>query len=246
MSKVKKYYAVKIGKTPGVYKSWNECQEQIKGFSGAEFKGFKDEESAKRYVSGEIESNKTVKEYKTMDKKACELSMKKNSVSIYTDGSWGNVDDNKKMYAGGIVVIENGKIVDRICVSGDIKEFSELRNVAGELLATVRAIDYIDRNRKDIENVFIFVDYIGLKHWSVPKAAGGWKRKNQFTKSYGEYVEKMKKKYNMEFFHVKGHNNDQYNEEADTLASYSKALYLEDREFNLNEFLNDYSYINNL
>ncbi len=30
-----KYYAVRAGKTPGVYMSWAECQENITGFKGA-------------------------------------------------------------------------------------------------------------------------------------------------------------------------------------------------------------------
>ena len=32
---VQKYYAVRFGKTPGVYRSWSDCQEQITGFRGA-------------------------------------------------------------------------------------------------------------------------------------------------------------------------------------------------------------------
>ena len=34
------FYAVHIGKTPGIYKTWGECQEQVKGFSGAKYKKF--------------------------------------------------------------------------------------------------------------------------------------------------------------------------------------------------------------
>lgn len=33
-----KYYAVKKGKMPGIYYSWNECKTQVDGFSGAEYK----------------------------------------------------------------------------------------------------------------------------------------------------------------------------------------------------------------
>ena len=28
----KKFYAVKIGKNPGIYETWEECQNQISGF----------------------------------------------------------------------------------------------------------------------------------------------------------------------------------------------------------------------
>ena len=30
-----KYYGVRAGKVPGVYKLWSECQEMITGFKGA-------------------------------------------------------------------------------------------------------------------------------------------------------------------------------------------------------------------
>ena len=39
-----KYYAVKKGKTLGIYKSWDECKAQVDGFSGAEYKSFKSEQ----------------------------------------------------------------------------------------------------------------------------------------------------------------------------------------------------------
>ncbi|QST02783.1 ribonuclease H family protein (plasmid) [Pontibacillus sp. ALD_SL1] len=35
-----KFYVVWKGKTPGIYFTWNECQEQTKGYKGAEFKSF--------------------------------------------------------------------------------------------------------------------------------------------------------------------------------------------------------------
>ena len=35
------FYAVAKGKNPGIYKSWNECQNQVKGFKGAKFQKFK-------------------------------------------------------------------------------------------------------------------------------------------------------------------------------------------------------------
>ena len=40
MAKKQKYYVVWKGKSPGVYTSWEACQEQIKGVKGALFKAF--------------------------------------------------------------------------------------------------------------------------------------------------------------------------------------------------------------
>lgn len=35
-----KVYAVRKGRAPGIYETWPECEAQIKGFSGAQFKSF--------------------------------------------------------------------------------------------------------------------------------------------------------------------------------------------------------------
>ncbi|PIG92945.1 viroplasmin family protein [Gloeocapsopsis sp. IPPAS B-1203] len=42
----KKYYAVFKGRETGIFTSWAECEEQIKGFSGALYKSFKTREEA--------------------------------------------------------------------------------------------------------------------------------------------------------------------------------------------------------
>lgn len=51
-----KYYVVWKGRTPGIYGSWEECSEQIKGFQGAEYKSFDSLEKAKKaFESGSDE-----------------------------------------------------------------------------------------------------------------------------------------------------------------------------------------------
>lgn len=39
-----KYYAVKSGRIPGIYKSWDDCKKQTDGFSSAIYKSFKTKE----------------------------------------------------------------------------------------------------------------------------------------------------------------------------------------------------------
>lgn len=41
-----KYYVVWVGKKPGVYSTWGECQKQIMGFEGAKYMSFPNEEQA--------------------------------------------------------------------------------------------------------------------------------------------------------------------------------------------------------
>lgn len=41
-----KFYVVWKGRKPGIYTSWEACQEQIKGFHDAQFKSFKNKQAA--------------------------------------------------------------------------------------------------------------------------------------------------------------------------------------------------------
>jgi viroplasmin and RNaseH domain-containing protein len=48
---MKKWYAVRVGKIPGIYRSWSECREQVHKYSGAVFKSFHTEDQAKTYMN---------------------------------------------------------------------------------------------------------------------------------------------------------------------------------------------------
>lgn len=47
----KKYYAVCMGRIPGVYDNWEETKKQVDGFKNAKFKGFKTKEEAIAYMA---------------------------------------------------------------------------------------------------------------------------------------------------------------------------------------------------
>lgn len=46
----KSVYAVVRGRQPGLYRSWEECSAQVKGFKGNIYKGFGSEGDARRYL----------------------------------------------------------------------------------------------------------------------------------------------------------------------------------------------------
>lgn len=52
MSKKKKYYAVKIGRKPGIYLTWRACKAEVDGFSGARYKSFLRIQDADDYMNG--------------------------------------------------------------------------------------------------------------------------------------------------------------------------------------------------
>ena len=40
----KKYYAVRTGRNPGIYRTWDQCKKQVMGYPAAQYKGFATEE----------------------------------------------------------------------------------------------------------------------------------------------------------------------------------------------------------
>ena len=50
-----KIYAIKKGKKTGIFYSWPECQANILGYSGAEYKSFTNEKDAIAYLGGFVE-----------------------------------------------------------------------------------------------------------------------------------------------------------------------------------------------
>jgi hypothetical protein len=46
-----KYYAVRRGRSTGIFRSWGECQNQVDGYPNCEFKSFQSEKEAYEYLS---------------------------------------------------------------------------------------------------------------------------------------------------------------------------------------------------
>ena len=85
----KKYYAVKIGKVPGIYDSWEECQANVSGISGAIFKSFRSLEEAETFIN-------------ESDKKS-DLDNQNNENYAFVDGSF---NENTNTYGdGGFIFI---------------------------------------------------------------------------------------------------------------------------------------------
>ena len=51
-----KFYAVKKGRKPGVYRTWDEARKQVDGYSGAEFKSFSKITDATEYLDWDHET----------------------------------------------------------------------------------------------------------------------------------------------------------------------------------------------
>ena len=53
------YYAVRIGKTPGIYKTWEDCKAQVIGYKGAIYKGFAEKQDAEDFLREGLSASST-------------------------------------------------------------------------------------------------------------------------------------------------------------------------------------------
>lgn len=63
------FYAVKKGKQPGIFKTWSECEQQVRGFSGAVFKKFKTLVEAENFVKQKQPQSAIKADYGTSSKR---------------------------------------------------------------------------------------------------------------------------------------------------------------------------------
>lgn len=192
----KKYYAVRNGKKPGIYETWDEAKSQVIGYKNAIYKSFKTLDEAKSFMDKKEKDKVSSKE------------IKEDECVVYVDGSF-NIKEKTVGY--GIVYIDSKEILK---LNGSLQNdlYTSQRNVAGEVYGSMEAIKYaIDRNMKKI---YIHFDYMGIKAW----AEGEWKTNIELTRNYKNFIYEMKNKIEIHFIKVKAHSNDKYNDLADRLA----------------------------
>lgn len=222
----KKYYAVKVGMTTGVFETWEECKASVDGYPGALYKSFKSLSDAYAYMgwSGkqlslfDLTSTDEPSDSVDLESSAPILNEEfpdtdmpfSNSVKAvaYVDGSY-NVAT--KEFGYGVVMFHNGEQIHLSDAFQD-EEMSAMRNVAGEIYGSMAAMEYAVKN--NISTLTIYYDYMGISKWCT----GEWKTNKKGTILYKRYYDQVRKKVNISFEKVKGHSGNKYNDLADSLA----------------------------
>ena len=206
-----KFYAVKKGKTPGIYRTWSDCQKQVKGFSGAVYKSFTTLKEAEAFMENgdqPVTKNSQGEEIRWLTKDGKNGMVNADTMSVYVDGSF----DKKSGYFGygGVVIYQD--TVKTYKGGRNTEGLAKMRNVAGEIIATMHAVKIAQKS--GAKNVVIYHDYRGIAEWAL----GSWQAKNDYTKEYQSYMQDKAKELAIGFVKVAAHTGNKYNEEADQLA----------------------------
>ena len=154
-----KYYAVRTGKKPGIYNTWEECKAVVDGYPGAQYKSFKTREEAEAFagVSGAAGIEKK-------EKAATDIDGTK--AYAFVDGSY---HAKTGVYGYGGFLVHDGKR-EILQGNGNDAEMASMRNVAGEICGSMAAM------KKAVElglkELVIYYDYMGIEMW----AKGLWIR----------------------------------------------------------------------
>lgn len=179
MAKKRKYYVVWEGHKPGIYKSWADCQKQIKGYPNAKFKSFPSKETAEHaFNNSTYEENITPKGKKAkvnIEAFRHEIIQDSISVDAACSGNPGIME-----YRG--VWTNNAKEIFRIGT------FQNSTNNIGEFLALIHGLAYLQKEGR--YNLPIYSDSRTAMSWVRNRKVKTILKKTESNKDSFELIDR--------------------------------------------------------
>ena len=146
------------------------------------------------------------------------------NITIYTDGG---CTGNPGPGGWGAVLIVNGKEIE---ISGGAPQTT---NNQMELTAVIRALEYVGKMfslKDDLLSIYTDSQYVknGITSWIINWERNGWKtasKKPVKNKDFWIELRTLSKLANIEWFWVKGHSGDKYNELCDLLVAKERVKF---------------------
>lgn len=212
----KKYYAVAVGRSAGIYSDWASAEKQVKGFAAAKFKSFPSRAEAQAWLANPVYLKKQQSKSKGYAGGPTPVPTHDPAIIIvYTDG--GSVN-NPGPGGYGVVIERNGK---RQEFSGG---FRHTTNNRMEMMAALVALREL---RNCGKKIVLYSDSSYLVNGITKGWAKKWQKKN-WLKSDGRPVVNidlwqelltLQDGVDVTFNWVKGHAGNELNERCDQLAT---------------------------
>ena len=122
------YFTVTKGYKTGVYSTWNECNEQLRGFNGSEFKMFDEKQKAHEFFAEMSKDS-------SFGDDVIEDTESEHEVNVYTDGAC-------KMLKNGTRQAGFGVYIPSLDIKWSIPLSPPLTNNRAELSAIITAIKH--------------------------------------------------------------------------------------------------------
>ncbi|WP_429970420.1 ribonuclease H family protein [Fructilactobacillus sp. Tb1] len=182
MANSKKFYAVRVGKKPGIYTTWNDTKAQVDGYPNARYKSFPTKAAAEQFMQGKDSAVKTKSHAVAAPKGPTE----KPDIIVFTDGgsrNHGNV-------AGGHVK-STDPAAWAYLIDFHGKQHSDSAGEMGvtnnkmEITALVEALKWLDENNFNNYNIGVVADSRYVLNAIQKGWIQGWKRRG-WKRSAGE------------------------------------------------------------
>lgn len=177
-----KYYAIKKGRHPGIYTTWDDAKKQVDGFSGAVYKSFKQRSDAETFMAGIDPTAGQSKQHHRAHTNTPVHAVADQIVG-YTDGgsrntgnvTGGHVKDTDKAAWAYRLEMPDGTIV-----ADSAGEWGATNNRM-EIMALIRALAKLQELNKTDADIHMVLDsqYVLnaiTKHWISGWKRRGWKR----------------------------------------------------------------------
>ena len=222
----KKVYAVRVGRSSGIFTSWAECKKQVDGFPAARYKSFTDIAEALKWLSGTDKPRTPFAGTGSRPKKRPQANIiteessrrpdEEQDFVMYTDGSCLRNPDGPGGWAAVIRDVHTGQVTE--LAAGN----PHTTNNRMELSAAIAALSFPEKPAK----VAIYTDSQYLKngftrHWLAAWKRRGWKKADGnpvLNQDLWAQLDALYQRHDVTFHWVKGHVGIQLNERCDQLA----------------------------
>ena len=222
------FYAVANGRNIGIFHSWNECSESVKGFPKAKYKKFKTTDECKTFIESYKESmSQTQTQSETIEPAVQEEVEFVADYYVYTDGACSNNGKSNACAGMGVFFGDNnprnvskkieGKQTNN---TAEISAFIEACNIIQEDIAKGKKVTIMTDSKYVMLCVTTYGEKCAKKCWQqeIPN-------KDLVKQAY----ECMHRQSNIHVHHVRAHTNktdvhSYGNDQADKLANEAIGL----------------------
>ena len=218
------YYAVVIGKKPGIYSDWDECKEQIDDFKGCKYKRFETSEEAEKYLVAGLPW--------FLKKREIELPQENRVLGVWTDGS---VIGKRMSYA---YIVGHFSSIEDAYKCGDCNgdtifhTHSETHSMIPyisdhvELMAIYMSLAYVYSNIDDkfrhIKHIEVYSDskkaIMYINNFNEQLYRGKYYK--DILINCSAIIRELERKCSINIQHVLGHSTNMYNRIADKLCGF--------------------------